>query len=494
MKDASQDIVDSTVQVSAFNLELKPEELTVKTIVNYNTEYSAQSKNPECPRWRNLTQSRVALYGKQSNTHRYVEVDKQVATNLLNVILLADKSNRIKTAFENVCQNEKITLIEIKTDDSAISNLPWESCVKADWSKLDLPVPTCNLAVVRTPKPPSDEWNLSLDERVRILVAGLVDDANTTNTPPSFHSEYDAIEESLQELSPELFNLKKFTGGFTISDLGRAIEEYQPHILHLIAHGAAGQAEMRNSSGGAISVSSALLSSTLQRAKNSLVMFISTACLLMKDSDFRDTLGIGNVLINHIPIVVGMQLEISHLMSRRFTGEFYQSLANSNNILDAFIEAREAIWDERRDSPEWISPVVYSKTSGDKYIFPLVTAIGRFLEDKLKETDNNLDMLRQVRLKRTLREPFVTKITELCNSLEKRITEPFSKGKLKLPKPKQETIILELDGKNLELLGEIIDLSDVLLDKNPRVGKNLVEITKIIRDLRSILERLYASL
>ena len=79
-----------------------------------------------------------------------------------------------------------------------------------------------------------EKSNLGVDEKARILVAGLIDDNNEAHTPPSFNSEFDAISEGLKELSPELYEIKKFTKGFTISDLGKAIEEYKANKLKLV--------------------------------------------------------------------------------------------------------------------------------------------------------------------------------------------------------------------------------------------------------------------
>ncbi len=285
--------------------------------------------------------------------------DRNIGTDLLP-LLFPDVSD-----LPRLINSPGKLIFDVTADEIALSRLPWESCVQADWQALGIKEnPISKIALIRSPVPPTDKWTIKETEQLRILVAG----ANPIGSPtPNFVKELDAINAGLSKVSDRC-NVKEINS-VSIPTLQSAIAKYRPHIVHFVSHGGRGVLELEDAEGKPIPVSGSDIASALSQGIDDISVFVSTACLAMQADPDRKITSLGRPLITQIPYIIGMQLQISDAQVVRFSREFYQSLANSNGIIEAYLHARNMLFRYRPQSPEWIGPVLYKSYYKDPSVF-----------------------------------------------------------------------------------------------------------------------------
>ncbi len=316
--------------------------------------------------WKEKLHARVSGAMSKAEARECVEEDAKVGAELLNILFPTEQA---KGALVAKLHQTGVLNIAIKTTDPTLSSIPWEVCAKANWKQIaNTEKPDCEVAVIRTPSSDLLDWKIS-DVVSRIYVVGPSPlDSPIPNIPKELKVINDALILGLGSNSGKY----KINGRNTITlqDIkGMMNSNICPNIFHLASHGGSSYVEIEKSDGYSNYVYAQELSNALQNDQKKLYLFISTACLAMQDDPEHAQAGIGSLLVRHIPFTIGMQLSIREDVVMEFNREFYYSLAKSENIVDAYIGARNAVYKFNLESPAWIAPVIYQGVAQPERIF-----------------------------------------------------------------------------------------------------------------------------
>jgi hypothetical protein len=316
--------------------------------------------------WKEKLLSRVSGAMSKAEAQECAKEDIKIGTTLLK-ILFPDQQSR--GALKSWLHRPGVLNIDIKTSDTTLSSIPWEVCAKANWKEIaDIEKPDCEVVIIRSPAPFSTSWKIS-DAVVRVFVAG----SNPIGRPvPNFSKELDAINNALvRGLGTNSGKHKVYSkDGITLPEIKNLINSnLSPNIFHLVSHGGSSYVEMEKADGHSTHVYAQELANALQNNHKKLYLFVTTACLAMQDDPEQGQVGIGNLLVRNIPFTIGMQLAVREDVVMEFNKELYYSLAKSQNIVDAYIGARNAVYKFNPESPAWIAPVIYQGVSQPERIF-----------------------------------------------------------------------------------------------------------------------------
>jgi ATP-dependent DNA helicase RecG len=165
----------------------------------------------------------------------------------------------------------------------------------------------------------------------------------------------------------------------TLDQLVARLSQEDVHVLHFVGHG--GQEE----SGRAVlffedqaqnehRVSGRQLAAKLAPFSSSLRLVVLNACRGAdgrRRTDQELIVGLPSALIAEgMTAVMVMQLLISHAATICFVRSFYQILAETGQVESATAEARRELYQRERSSPEWISPVVFTRVANGRIFEP----------------------------------------------------------------------------------------------------------------------------
>jgi hypothetical protein len=215
--------------------------------------------------------------------------------------------------------------------------------------------------------------------------------------------EQQRIEGALQGLMKRSQVELVWVQGQTSHDLRRALQQGPWHIFHFIGHGGAEPTNgktgiiLANTKGGAEIFSVEQLEVFL-RDQPTLRLAVFNSCSSSRgiDSDIRSSIG-AVLAAKGLPAILAMQFEISDPAAIIFASGFYEALARFHPVDAAVAEARKAIWDELRDSVEWLTPVLYL-TAPDGVLFrnPDDLEGDMLFEQKMGELKEHIKVLQEL--------------------------------------------------------------------------------------------------
>lgn len=200
-----------------------------------------------------------------------------------------------------------------------------------------------------------------VDEPLRVLV--------TLSQPTDLAaldgvSEKARIEESFGSGSAERVAILQSP---SLADLRAALEQHQPHLLHLTSHGSfdpesgEGFLLLENEGGEADPVTGHELATVIQSCPH-LRLVVLNACstgAMPRHHGLDPFSGVAAaLLLRGLPAVVAMQFPISDSAAIVFSGAFYRALADGKCLELALTEGRHAIHDQLRNG-EWLTPALY---------------------------------------------------------------------------------------------------------------------------------------
>jgi len=441
--------------------------------------------------WQIDAFERTANYDKERDGARPVHLNDQAFGTLLLQSFLIDPT--AQSDFKTLLlKPESEICLDITTADPELLTYPWEACAHANWTSLGLSPPANGIAVVRSPGPYRDKWPAK--EPIRILVAGVSAYGMPT---PNFDKEYGLIVESLfnagleEGLRFEIIPLRETTHQL----LRKNVNDYKPHVVHLITHGEDGQHYLEKSDGQPIQIPGSLLANALSVGSESLCLFVSTACMAMQENPNDNAWGLGRLLARIVPITIGMQIVISEEAALAFTQEFYACLGASHPILDAYKFARERIKGERPGSPEWIAPVLYRGTAINVHLFS-GDIIAVLLDSFIASLGNHIKGIRQDNYDGEL----WIGIDKIINEIDARLIDGYQLGEYKLteeqlPMLNQVVEVVEELGRNVNNIKRFFELSEQVRNKieladlefKYDIGSRVSYGFKFIKKLRNIL-------
>lgn len=171
---------------------------------------------------------------------------------------------------------------------------------------------------------------------LKVLIIPALNDA-------SYEGPYLKLAELEEQLEKAGAQVKLLTYGVELARIGKAIEEFQPHIIHWVGHGGsyksdsfAGQFQVQ-SEGEAYTIDYTRMRMLLQPAKE-LRLVTFCACNVGQPGE-----GFGvptHVLLEGAGAVIGFRDEIGVVDGRNFSGEFYAQVLAGASVRDAVARAR----------------------------------------------------------------------------------------------------------------------------------------------------------
>lgn len=317
-----------------------------------------------------LFKARLAINGHQEEwTHK----ERDFATKLLH-ILFADKG-ALQSLKEQIQGNRSLVRIIVQTSDNHLSRIPWELCANADLADVYSEKPLENVTVARTSGLLDTSW--VIPSPVRILVLG-------TRVAPKYEQEFEAIQGAFSKKDVPSHALEMQQVDSTDpAKFQLLVKEFTPHIIHLVTHGDEGELMLQNRRGDEWRITPQELARWLPDGQFAPSLFVSTACLTARSKAHQ--FGISNIGSNlskvGIPAVIGMQFQVTPLGAIKFAEELYRSLAFSQTLTTAFVNARNLLFNNQ--SPEWAAPVLYISQRQDEIL--LAPSIAVFLAGKRNE-------------------------------------------------------------------------------------------------------------
>ncbi len=166
-----------------------------------------------------------------------------------------------------------------------------------------------------------------------------------------------------------------------LSTLGAALSAEDSHVLHFMGHGEfdhrTGQGTLCfESEAGTVERLTAEDLTIALRDFPTLSLIFLNACQTARataEDRVNPFAGVATSLVmNGLPAVLAMQFPISDQAATVFSGTFYQHLAAGEPLDAAVAAGRKAIWDHRRDSFEWATPVLFMRVSDGRIFEPQV--------------------------------------------------------------------------------------------------------------------------
>lgn len=150
----------------------------------------------------------------------------------------------------------------------------------------------------------------------------------------------------------------------TLPALTSAIEEFNPHVLHVVAHGnfdktMGGYLALEDDYGKADPVFAADFAQRV--AGSGIRLVVLNTCLSAAAGDAKALSGIAQALVRAgVPAVVAMQYSVPVIAAHRFTGELYRALSRKTPLDDAVRVARGVLGGYHEAGPRaWAIPVFY---------------------------------------------------------------------------------------------------------------------------------------
>ncbi len=302
-------------------------------------------------------------------TTDWKDIGTRVGENLYDAILADERTcQKFCETYDEALQKNQTLRIEVNTISQDLARLPWELLKTTDALDSEPFAISFNSPVIRRAGVFDRPWHIQEPVKILLATASPVGDY-ATNADQEFARIANILKsatwlEGRHLLFPPLRNT-------TLSSLGVALRELKPHVLHLTTHGNPGSVEVEDDITQRRRVISAeLLKSTIFNNHPDLAVFITTSCESAAFPTEGHKFSIAHMLSQAgIPIVVGMQFDMSEEASLLFSGHLYSHLSKSYGFVHSVTAARQKIREVRPDSGEWASPVIYLGVSEFDVLF-----------------------------------------------------------------------------------------------------------------------------
>jgi hypothetical protein len=319
---------------------------------------------------------------------RWDEVEA-FGTALFGSMLPSNLLQKYRTSVAVAQARGKGLRIQLRIQPPDIAALPWEFMFDAEDDSFVCLNP--NTPVVRCPALDSEAAPLPIRSPLRVL--GMMA-APCDLRELDIAGERRRIEMALAPLRTRQQVELSWVEGGSYRDLNQALLRGSWHVFHYIGHGGF---EVNGGEGNGIlafeaiegncdpftarslstdqrppsqSISPDVLSQLL-RGHQSLRLVVLNSCLGARASDADAFSSVAASLVRRgVPAVVAMQYEISDLAAVRFAQAFYDSLAAGRPVDRAVADGRFELRAARKDSLEWGTPVLLTRSSDGTLFSP----------------------------------------------------------------------------------------------------------------------------
>jgi hypothetical protein len=169
----------------------------------------------------------------------------------------------------------------------------------------------------------------------------------------------------------------------TLSDLYAALRSDRYHVVHFIGHGnfdidaGVGSLVMETAEHEPHFVPSSVLADTLRASRELRLVFLNS-CESAQVGPRRGQdplLGMAAALVRRgVPAVIAMQFSISDVAAKTFSEAVYRSLVRGSSLEAAVADGRLALYQEKPESWEWMTPTLFTTLSEASVFLPLCSA------------------------------------------------------------------------------------------------------------------------
>jgi len=250
-----------------------------------------------------------------------------------------------------------------------VAALPWESLYDADRSVIFAAHPHFALVRVATIyRHVGPSRRLQVQLPLRVLIAAPDDPSEVINS----RREVAEICQIMESLGPEVVQVDKLTGKFTITDLRNKLAKVKPTILHFIGHGTPHGLWLWQRERHTLT-SAQSLRSVMERSPSVKLAFLNS-CLAARPAGPHPFAGVAAQLLQAgVPAIIAMQYPIRDDAAIDFAHFLYDDLISGTcpGVIDlAMSAARSGLYAANPGDFSFGTPVLWLN-SGDGCIFSL---------------------------------------------------------------------------------------------------------------------------
>lgn len=280
---------------------------------------------------------------------------------LFDAVFADEARDLLVTARDRAGRDGGAVRVRLQLDDAPdVAALPWELLLHGSTYL----VHTDGVHVVRYPDASSPADPAPLGATLRVLVVA----ASPSDLPPlDVDREVDALREVLAPLGDrvELHRLDPPT----LDSLRRTLDE-RWHVLHVVGHGGAdahgGVLALTADDGTADVLDARTLADHLLAAPH-LRVAVLNGCSTGEVSTQEPRAGSAHQLVRAgVPVAVAMQYPVTDRSAHAAAAALYERLAAGALVEQAVTAARRALL----RGPEWVTPVLYTRTSPRVFVAP----------------------------------------------------------------------------------------------------------------------------
>ncbi|QHT57440.1 CHAT domain-containing protein [Cellulomonas sp. H30R-01] len=280
---------------------------------------------------------------------------------LFDAVFADDARDLLVTARDRAGRDGGAVRVRLQLDDAPdVAALPWELLLHGSTYL----VHTDGVFVVRYPDASTPADPAPLDGTLRVLVVA----ASPSDLPPlDVDREVDALREALAPLGDrvELHRLAPPT----LDALRRTLDD-RWHVLHVVGHGGAdargGVLALTADDGTADVLDARTLADHLLAAPH-LRVAVLNGCSTGEVSTQEPKAGSAHQLVRAgVPVAVAMQYPVTDRSAHAAAAALYERLAAGALVEQAVTAARRALL----RGPEWVTPVLYTRTSPRVFVPP----------------------------------------------------------------------------------------------------------------------------
>jgi hypothetical protein len=322
-----------------------------------------------------LLRSARIYRGAQSPEEQTVQ---QFGQRLFEALLAGDVRRLYDASSSQASQQRQGLRVRLRISAPELASLPWEFLYDPLQREYVCFLPDTVIVRYLEVAQPIPPFKVEPPLRVLAMIADPSDQARL-----DIAAERQRLLNALAPLE-QLGLLKlRWVEGQTVQDLHQALLQRDWHIFHFIGHGAfdprqqEGVLALANERGNTHLLSATDLGRLLaQRPSLRLVVLNSCQGATGNRQDLFSSTA-ATLASKGIPAVLAMQYEISDQAAIDFTRGFYNSLAVGLPVDSAVTQARTAISVGAARTLEWVTPVLYLRTSSGKLfeVPPPVTSI-----------------------------------------------------------------------------------------------------------------------
>ena len=314
----------------------------------------------------------AANFRRQNDLRPVIDFGKR----LFNALFVDEVRHLYYESHRIVEREDKGLRLRLRMNAPELATLPWE--LLYDSRQLEFICLSRNTPFVRYPEVPKPSEPLRVHLPLRIL--GMAVNVNGQRKL-DIEQEKNRLNQALSSLVDRGLVTITWLEGHGWRDLQRAMRNGPWHIFHFIGHGGydeyndEGYLELANEDGSVYRMMGNNLAQLLADHRP-LRLALLNACQGAKNSQ-RDTLsGLGAFLVRRgVPAVLAMQYEFSDPAAIELSQAFYEALAEGLPVDQAVAEARLAINNALSGTIEWVTPVLYMRST-DGLLFNLQDTTG----------------------------------------------------------------------------------------------------------------------